>query len=266
MYLLVAAYDAEGVMQNAIYGEYDTPDSNNDEWLPIGRGKMTEGLLSCLALSPFTSETFEVEVEENKYLKGYYRLKNPYDNWDQASFYTVAHTHNHYLYVNAYDPDEVFIEYSPIGLDVSAFGELAVSSDYFALVEEYGRDVLKQYDIHSGGTMKDNVITFNNRNDIRVLCYDLGKWFYTNRLENPDYSKDAADAAEAAGEEYNVEPYIAGPFCLDLTDCLGITGIESDATDAEPVYYNLQGQRVVNPAPGVAIRVIGGRAEKVIVK
>lgn len=266
MYLLVAAYDAEGVMQNAIYGEYDTPDSNNDEWVAIGKGKMTEGLLSCLALSPFTSETFEVDVEENKYLKGYYRLKNPYDSWNQSSFYTVAHTHNHYLYVNAYDPDEVFIEYSPIGLDVSAFGELAVSSDYFALVETYGRDVPKQYDIHSGGTMKDNVITFNNRNDIRVLCYDLGKWFYTNRLENPDYSKDAADAAEAAGEQYDVEPYIAGPFCLDLTDCLGITGIESDATDAEPVYYNLQGRRVVNPAPGVAIRVIGALAEKVIVK
>lgn len=64
VYLVVGAYDDNGEMQYALYGEYTAPDGDSEEWQPIGRAKLTEGFLSCLSLSPFTSETFEVEVEE----------------------------------------------------------------------------------------------------------------------------------------------------------------------------------------------------------
>lgn len=72
----------------------------------------------------------------------------------------------------------------------------------------------------SGGTLENGVITFNNRNDIRVLCYGVGKWFYTNRLVNPEYNEEEA----AGNDNYDVEPYIAGPFRLDLRGTSGLSG------------------------------------------
>lgn len=222
---------------------------------------MTEGFLSCLSLSPFSSETFDVDVEENVYLKGYYRIKNPYKAWAQTAGYDQGHGHSHYLYINAYDPEEVYVEYSPLGLDVSVFGELAVSSDYFALVSQYGYDYLKALNIHSGGKIENKVITFNNRNDIRVLCHKLGEWYYTNRLVNPDYDEDAA---LAAGEDYEVEPYIAGPFKLDLSGTSSIAEVMIDGQNVDPVYYNLQGMRIDRPKNGVAIEIRGNQTRKIV--
>ena len=43
----------------------------------------------------------------------------------------------------------------------------------------------------------------------------------------------------------------------------GIGSIKVDF-DSEAVYYNLQGQRVLNPERGIFIRVVGGKAEKVM--
>ena len=40
--------------------------------------------------------------------------------------------------------------------------------------------------------------------------------------------------------------------------------VTDEATDAEPVYYNLQGVRVQNPGKGLYIKVTGNRSEKVI--
>lgn len=263
VYLVVGTYDADGELQYASYGEYAAPDGDSDEWQLIGRAKLTEGFLSCLTYSPFTSETFEVEVEENIYFHNYYRIKNPYDAWAQSAPYSVGHDHNHYLYINAYYPDDVYVEYSPIGIDVSVFGELALSSDYYTLVQEYGHDLLAQLGIHSGGKLEDDIISFNNRNDIRVLCYGVGKWFYTNRLENPDYDENEAES----NEDYDVEPYIAGPFKLDLRGTAGVSQIVTDPADAPETYYNLQGQRIgAAGAKGLVIRVKGTGAEKIVIR
>lgn len=263
VYLVVGCYDADGELKYAVYGEYAAPDGDSDEWQPIGRAKLTEGFLSCLSNAPFTSETFEVEVEENVYLHNYYRIKNPYDAWTQAAPYSVGHDHNHYLYINAYYPEDVYVEYSPIGLDVSVFGELAISSDYFAAIEEYGHDMLSEYSIHSGGTLENGVISFNNRNDIRVLCYGLGKWFYTNRYENPEYNEDEADG----NDNYDVEPYIAGPFKLDLRGTSGLSAVGTDASEEPETYFNLQGQPIdASGAKGLVIRVKGSNAEKVVLR
>jgi hypothetical protein len=38
---------------------------------------------------------------------------------------------------------------------------------------------------------------------------------------------------------------------------------EPEESESEAVYYNLQGQRVKNPVPGIYIRVSGNKATKV---
>lgn len=46
----------------------------------------------------------------------------------------------------------------------------------------------------------------------------------------------------------------------------GQTGVASVETAAEALYFNLQGARVANPEAGLYIRVINGKAQKVVVK
>ncbi len=57
----------------------------------------------------------------------------------------------------------------------------------------------------------------------------------------------------SATQEYNLNP-------------AGIEAVAADSVAGEAVYYNLQGQRVANPAAGLYIRVQGNRAEKVVLK
>lgn len=52
----------------------------------------------------------------------------------------------------------------------------------------------------------------------------------------------------------------------DYADVAGIADVETTDTDAPVVYYNLQGVRVDDPAPGLYIRRQGNKATKVVVK
>lgn len=47
-------------------------------------------------------------------------------------------------------------------------------------------------------------------------------------------------------------------------DLNGVNGIE--ATEGDAMYFNLQGQRVANPEPGIYVRVLNGKTQKVVVK
>lgn len=52
----------------------------------------------------------------------------------------------------------------------------------------------------------------------------------------------------------------------DLVDKLGVETVGEETTDAEPVFYNLQGRRVENPSAGVYIRRQGNSVSKVIIR
>ena len=66
-------------------------------------------------------------------------------------------------------------------------------------------------------------------------------------------------SCEAATITYNINTH-AFKINGEITD--GIEGIEAE--DGEAVYYNLQGQKVVNPDKGIYIKVAGGKAVKVV--
>ena len=60
-----------------------------------------------------------------------------------------------------------------------------------------------------------------------------------------------------------------GVAVLAVEGTMGVDGIIADEADADaiPVYYNLQGQRVVNPAPGqLVIKRQGATVSKIYVK
>lgn len=54
------------------------------------------------------------------------------------------------------------------------------------------------------------------------------------------------------------------PILYKYVGTSAIEAVEAAATDAPAVYYNLQGQRVANPANGLFIRVAGNKATKVV--
>lgn len=262
-YVLMWASDAQGEMQQAYYVELLVPDSDADEWKYLGKVPVTEGFLSCNLPDMFTSDTFMCDIEENIYLKGYYRLKNAYATWPQSAPYALKHSHNHYIYINAYDPDNVYVEHNTLGISLPAYGEFIVSSDYYANVEEYGRDIVSMLGLTSGGTLTDGVISFNYRHDTRLLAYNLGKWFDTNRIDNPEYDEEAA---KEQGDAYEVPPTTGGHFKIDLNKLeSGIEAVEA-VSDAGAEYFNLQGIRVERPANGLFIRRQGGKSEKIFIK
>lgn len=58
------------------------------------------------------------------------------------------------------------------------------------------------------------------------------------------------------------------PKTFKVSDSSAITDIETDgsASQAPAEYFNLQGQRVVNPGPGLYIRRQGDKAEKIVIE
>lgn len=81
---------------------------------------------------------------------------------------------------------------------------------------------------------------------------------------------DGDDAKGKAGiYQFSVDfsnaavPTYVAEYTGDITT--GVEGIVVD-NDAEAVYYDLSGRRVLNPSAGVVIRVQGGKAEKIMIK
>ncbi len=81
---------------------------------------------------------------------------------------------------------------------------------------------------------------------------------------------DGDDAKGKAGiYQFSVDfsnaavPTYVAEYTGDITT--GVEGIVVD-NDAEAVYYDLTGRRVLNPSAGVVIRVQGGKAEKIMIK
>lgn len=112
---------------------YQIVDNENDEdWkvVPETTTKFTEGFLAGM-FSDIDSEDFDVELEENVNTPGRFRFEAPYANHSQVEILNLAdHSHKHYIYVNAVDPEAVFVEPSALGFAMNRFGGIyAISHD-----------------------------------------------------------------------------------------------------------------------------------------
>ncbi len=265
-YVLFAPADITDQVQedNCGYIQLYNPEGNAAEWELLGTADMTEGLISGL-FNNVEPETYEVTVEKSTTESGLLRIVNPYENWSYAKDYLVDHGHNHYIYINASDPDNVMMMDGPIGLELGDFGEVVINSELWDFVEEYGEWVLDYIDVfgYEGGKLADNVITFPYSSYIlmRFTNYNSENWYYTNLNRNPEYD-DEAYAADP--NNYDVSKYIDGDFKLDLTKAFnGVESISVDNSSDSAVFYNLQGVRVANPDNGIFIKVVNGKASKI---
>lgn len=100
-------------------------------------------------------------------------------------------------------------------------------------------------------------ITFNDGGDAEINYGEGGviKFNYKEGEDSRFFNYDPTDKPE---EHFAV-------YLYTLSIDSSITSV-SASQDAAPVYYNLQGQRVTEPAPGMYIRVQGTKANKIIVR
>lgn len=114
---------------------------------------------------------------------------------------------------------------------------------------------------------EDGNTIFNSVNDggVPVACETGGQSFG---------SYNARPVYNEAGEVEKVEIYqwygannnncLAAMFTVSKTQ--GVNDVIAADDEVAPVYYNLQGVRVANPANGLYIKVVGEKASKVLVK
>ncbi len=92
----------------------------------------------------------------------------------------------------------------------------------------------------------------------------VGEYIHVYNLEPVDATNpNGYQIGVGGGSEFIVDP-AAKTVTLKNQIETGVAGL--DAEEGEAVFFNMQGQRVENPAEGIYIRVVGGKAEKVLVK
>lgn len=230
---LVALDDNGNIVNSAtaaVFVEIDDPDN----WETFGRGFWQEGIVSP-HIDGLTMTQVNVDIECHKTIKGYYRLVNPLKEHEQLSPYLITDAnHNHYIYINATDPDYVYLEESEIGLETPN-GQSAVWSYVgMRLAQGYSLDDLKGYGFF--GSLENDVISFPDD----MLLYAEPGYFGGRFVTSGDRVK------------IYLKKTIPGS---------GFDDIVSDS-DAPVEYYNLQGIRVTAPADGIFIRRQGNTVSK----
>ena len=201
-------------------------------WEIYGEGEFTDLFLST---SHFTeAKTATVTIEQRKDRPGYFRLKNPYADMDiDKGFFEGHDDHEHYVYINAEDPDFVYVEEAPIGVQ---FGhDSCVASSEPGNLLNRGKKITE---IKASGTkagvLRDGVFTFPEG----VLKYcEPG-------LDN-GILKDA------------------GSGILLKVITADIDEISGDTPDDPVEYFDLQGNNVQSPYNGIFIRKQGSKTSKV---
>lgn len=153
---IVAVGYGEGESQEVAYTSFEFS-AGTDRWMSLGTALYTEDLMTTLY--KVDNPTYEVEIQENSENPGVYRLVNPYGeaypynepgDWDDSQ--------NHYLVINAQDPEGVFIDQQKMRLNWGD-GALIISS----LAANYlGQGATLEEVKAKGvcGSLTDGVITF----------------------------------------------------------------------------------------------------------
>lgn len=228
--LFVFALDADGHYRAGDVTYLYGMDYSAEGWTEIGKVDFPEVFVNQWYL--YDNEMVPgVTIEANDAVPGYYRLVNPYAT-HSLSRYMHADDHDHFIFIHAEDPERVYLDESPLGIDCGYGQTFAWSLAGQQMANGISADEVAE--AGSFGKLEDLEITFPEGS---LLVFDYCT------IKEPRL----ADALS---------------FSLKLPDLSGINGIVADDGDAPTQYFNLQGQRVSNPTHGLYIKVIGSHAEK----
>lgn len=214
-YTLVAVgYDAEHneVMTTSYQFEYATVQAANP-WKKVGEA----GLTDAIVCSYYNVEvlTWDVQVEESTETPGVYRVVNPYLNWEYniANKGELVEAGDHYMIIDASDPDYVHLEYSNLGVVMnSRYGAMAAwnLADYLIEQGQATEEAAKRAGMY--GVMSEGVITFPTGTLLGIFTKS-GNMFNANcDPNNPAFSDESIEFDPTWGE---------GTFKLEFYDLAG---------------------------------------------
>ena len=229
--VLVAALDAEGNLVNGAGAYFYHVVDNPDEWVSHGEGVFGEDLFIGLGYQNAVASTMPAEIQEHKDMPGYFRVVNPFASMNEDNAHPTDH--NHFIFVNAVDPNAVVIEESITGFD-KGYGPIIMMSlpavnEQLATPENFGKMTEKDEDTY--------LISFPVKTVVAAeLYYQNAALFYVNTTGGLFFEIPKAKS--------------------------GVENVAVDNVKAE--YFNLQGVRVAEPSNGIFIRREGSKVSKVM--
>lgn len=242
--VIMVGLDVNGKIVGYDWCSYYYIDEDPANWTDCGEAEFTDGFLQSL-IQNIESQTTKTRLQKSVKDPGMYRLVNPYAGLKEYASLNKGHEgHNHYITINAKDPELIYFEESPIGLESTQYGLFRISSAAaYYLGAGFEADECKLLEL--GGVEENGMLTFPTDESLlfSMLKFDNGDWYNTD-------------------PEHVTKIKLPEGFSFSS----GVSDIVADGdSNAAPVYYNLQGQPVSYPEPGTLyIRVSDGRATKVV--
>lgn len=231
----MVCHDWASVYNNAIHTDAD--------WADCGTATLHEAFMQNLV--QIAPQDVQCTLQRHTMRPAYLRLANPLAG--HTHFAQYGHDgqtdHNHYIYINADDPECIFVEESPLCLNFG-FGYLRISSapQYFM---DAGYDFEEIKELEMGALLDDsNLLTFPDEHLIVSMTkYDNGDWY------NDSYAETSVQ--------------LPADFSFDA-----VGDIDAPAAQPGPAkYYNLQGCPIAKATPGtVVIKVQDGKATKTVAR
>lgn len=136
---------------------------NASPWKTLGVGLFTDDIILPFFTQDGSSETYEVEIQENNERPGLYRLVDPYGPKVHPYYEALVGANvsmpssGKYLVVNACDPEGVYVEHQALGVDWGE-GEAGFVSEGARYIGSYPFETIKQAGFF--GKLEDGIITF----------------------------------------------------------------------------------------------------------
>ena len=154
-------------------------------WISLGSGQYREDLLTTFY--SVKNLTYKVEIEEAEEAPGLYRLVYPYG---EAYPYNYTYTdgtadwdltETYYMYIDATDPDSVWVYESYQGIDWG-YGNILIMSyvAYYINYFGYDLDYLKSAIPDYFGTLEDGVITMPTNSMVINMSEYSSSYYYSN--------------------------------------------------------------------------------------
>lgn len=169
-----------------------TTEKNPEVFKSLGMAQYTDDIVGPMFRAP--TVTYEVEVQESVENPGKYRLVNPYGevypnnepgDWDDSQDY--------YLTIHAENPEQVYIDLQPLGVDWGMGMMYAYSYAAYYMDNGYAPEQVAANGLF--GVLKDGVITFPTK----TLLFYMPD--YSNNLYNANTSGEFKVVLPGAASE-----------------------------------------------------------------
>lgn len=252
------------------FPDKELPEPKPETWIKVGTAEYTDGALS--SLFQMDVPAYEVDLEASEDRPGVYRLVNPYKNFPikgtdaegaieyvDGDYYMVLHleeatTTAPYIWIE--DMEDTGIRSLMTGADaptgeMNLYWQMAQFCEQYglsAVVQVYGADAVGHLDPATWTITYPISFEAENKNGVMTKYYNQLVW------------------VNAEGDAYTANTN--GKFKIFLTPLYqaGVEDLEVSDADAPVEYFNLQGQRVAEPAAGLYIKRQGKTVSKVVIR